>query len=520
MAYVAPQNKISMLSNALSGTAKAMNDFAAVKLERDKMAQQQAQFDANLDLGFQRLDEQIRKADMDDATRREMQKLRNDLAKSEGMATRATQERIATQRTGLGYSQLAESKRQFNYEAEQEARQESSIAQYVTTFDDIPDLLSPEENPEEFAEKYPGGIQDPLYASDWQQRERMITEQGNALALQMSPSGNVTAEIRKQARSIVEDKKGFSARVVNRQEEMSKAKYAGYNIRTSGNRARDYLSKTAGMPGSKSSAESAAEWRPVYKKAPFYKAGIGPMEGQITAEPEDIRDREGNLIPQSAEGWVVKPLDQANHIAISNAITNIPDYERQQAAARSFNAFKAMMNHGNTELKHLRDTKGRNEIRTKMIAAGEQLDLYMGNTRMQARGLAQRHYQYYSENQLRDPSLKLAWQEGRNVPTLTHRPPTRVEIQNQAIGSSADSTTMPDENQDHLLDQFPDGMSVTKYMDDMSVENPQKHSDVEAAIVEAYFAKGGSLTPEEHRQVIRDFNLRARGGNPPNLWGN
>lgn len=481
MAYVAPQNKLSMLSNALSGTAKAMNDFAAVKLKRDEMAQQQSQFNANLDLGFQRLDEQIRKTDMDDATRREMQKLRNDLAKSEGMETRATQERIATQRTSLGYSQLAESTRQFTLQAEQEAREESNISQSLTSFDDIPKLLSPEENPEEFAQKYPGGIEDPLYASDLQQRERMTVEQGNALALQLSPSGIVTAEIRKRARAIVEDKEAYRTRVVTRQQQMSIAKYSGYNTRTSGKRAREYIART------KPAAESAAEWQPVYETAPIYE-GYGETGDVAQSTPVQEGDQPA--------GIMTRPKMGANYNAIEASISNIIDPMQQQQANAAFQQFRSMMNYGDHALKNEKDMLGQKEVRTSMMAAADTLDLSMGNSNMQAHDLAQRFYSFYSDPQ-RSLEGSLDWQAGRKVPTLTHRPPTRVDIQNKVIGSGADSTTMPDDNyDDEILSLHPEGMSV---------EDAQKHSDVDAALEEAFRNKGEPLTPIERGQIISEF---------------
>ena len=53
--YVAGQNQLALLANAFSGAAKGAQDFAQLKMRRDQMAQQQAQFDANLDLGCNKL---------------------------------------------------------------------------------------------------------------------------------------------------------------------------------------------------------------------------------------------------------------------------------------------------------------------------------------------------------------------------------------------------------------------------------------------------------------------------------
>lgn len=79
MAYIAPVDKFAMLNNALGGVSKGLTDYAAVKLETNKMAQQQAQFDQQMNLAFTKLDEQIRQFDVGTEQHERLTKAKMDL---------------------------------------------------------------------------------------------------------------------------------------------------------------------------------------------------------------------------------------------------------------------------------------------------------------------------------------------------------------------------------------------------------------------------------------------------------
>ena len=62
--FVAGPNKFSLLANAFTGAAKGANDFAELKQRSDALKEQKRQHDDNLELGFNKLDEQIRQFDV------------------------------------------------------------------------------------------------------------------------------------------------------------------------------------------------------------------------------------------------------------------------------------------------------------------------------------------------------------------------------------------------------------------------------------------------------------------------
>ena len=102
MAYVAPVDKFSMLSNALGGVSKGLTDYAAVKLETNKMAQQQAQFDEQMNLAFNKLDEQIRQFNVGTEQHERLTQAKMDLEKTltrEGIvsAEKQTTQRVRAQ---------------------------------------------------------------------------------------------------------------------------------------------------------------------------------------------------------------------------------------------------------------------------------------------------------------------------------------------------------------------------------------------------------------------------------------
>tara|TARA_R110000824_G_scaffold108475_1_gene255519 strand:+ start:933 stop:2534 length:1602 start_codon:yes stop_codon:yes gene_type:complete len=324
MAYVAPRNKLSMLTNALSGTAKAMNDFAAVKLERDKMAQQQAQFDANLNLGFERLDEQIRKADMDDATRREMQKLRNDLAKSEGIEDRASAEKRTRMQTGPQYQRLKDAREWKDYQTEQQNSKSTAIYSFVDTLQPLP----PEPDPTNL-ELFPQGANDMRFVSAVAMRNDAIAFQTNQLASSLSgfdagSNQQATSEIRRRANDIVMNKQAFKERVVQSVQETAtaKAQRAGRNAafaRASGS----YSSLLPDLSG-KSAEGTFGGWKATdgIKSAAIYGYQAGPADergvpGMVYTGVRD-EDLEKKLKAEPVVSYVQQP--DANAIATNIAM--------------------------------------------------------------------------------------------------------------------------------------------------------------------------------------------------------
>tara|TARA_R110000824_G_scaffold178505_5_gene358255 strand:+ start:1132 stop:2484 length:1353 start_codon:yes stop_codon:yes gene_type:complete len=101
--FVAKPNQFALLANAFSGAAKGAQDYAQITLKRDQMAQQQSQFDEQLALNLDKLDEQIRQFDVGTEEHARIQNEANTLRATlerEGFtsAERRTQITAGTQR--------------------------------------------------------------------------------------------------------------------------------------------------------------------------------------------------------------------------------------------------------------------------------------------------------------------------------------------------------------------------------------------------------------------------------------
>ena len=500
MAYVAPREKFTMLSNALSGVNKGLNDFATMKLERDKMAQQQQQFDANLAFGFDKLDEQIRQFDVGTKEHRELTEARMDLEKTLKREGIVSAEKIATQRVSLGYSQLSQRKKEHDYAAEQEARLESSISQYITSFDDIEPLVSPEKNPEEFNRLYPGGVNDPNYAVAWQKFERETLEQSNALAQQLSPSGKITPEIRQRADAIIRDKKGYQDRVVIRRTEMAKAKNARYAMASFGSKAQQSV-----MGGSKSAIDQVGEWKPTYSTAPVYEVpspvGMDMIESATPGEdPNPTR-------------YIQKPNNSVNMERIAAEIRKI-DNDQQQAMA-----FRASLNLS-TAMGVMQDAMesshaAQKEARKNYIEKAEYLDALMGNSNGQVVQMATIDADYIINTKNNEPLMAglaaagsfrpglLSTQMRTNLQTGVTAPSpldAMLSAHIEARRSGVSDVTAGDDIEDQVLEAFPDGATMD------SVERSQPLSEMGNRVQTALGAEeaelGRKLTARERGNVI------------------
>lgn len=219
--FVAGQNQLAMLANAFSGATKGAQDFAQLKMKRDQMAQQQAQFDAQLDLGFKKLEEQINSANLDREQRANLQSQMVEARskwvtqQEEGALERTqVQQAGATRRKGM---EVAERRRARTFEQQMNQRKGSATLQFM-------DILEP-------LASVPEDPSDPTYAAMVQKRERQIQEQTKLVAQSWMGDSKLPPDqaTLNQARAAVEDKEGFRFNVVEEARKWALAKSARYS---------------------------------------------------------------------------------------------------------------------------------------------------------------------------------------------------------------------------------------------------------------------------------------------------
>ena len=525
MAFVAPKgNPMQILSNALTGVSKGINDANAVKLRSIQIQDQRNQFEQQLDLNFKKLDEQIRKADMDDATRREMQQLRIDASDAlqdkriessekmtrEGFVSSEKRARIAT---GPAYDRNAKEQEWREHQSRMSANESRAIRDFLVGMPDVgppPDLNDFDGNPE-----------DVRYVSAVSAYNDRIKGNTDMLAQQLAGfGGTVDSGTRRKAQEIVLDPEEFEKRYIQDHQAYHAAKQAsGAHKYTYGMGAPSFMQGVAG----KTTADSFGQSWKLDDVVESTSLWFSDDQGYTIEEQQ--KSRFGN---EAALQSFVRPNEQWFHAKLKNDIANLSseNYVQQQFHARnaSHKLMEASARYKQLAVKKSTSPETLKDLRKEMVEQGSRLDLLMGYRDGRSALFAKAYADY--ESMPNKPALLFTgkrkgesiWKQGM-YEGFDVTPPSGVVTFAHGAKEALDATIAAQSRADvekdvaNALNMFGDAFNLT---DDQNwylaggtgptIAWTQEQSDeIHAEIARREKEAGRTLTLEERGRVIQTY---------------
>ena len=525
MAFVAPKgNAMQILSNALTGVSKGINDANAVKLRSIQIQDQRNQFEQQLDLNFKKLDEQIRKANMDDATRREMQQLRIDAADAlqdkriessekmtrEGFVSAEKRARISA---GPAYDRNARDQAWREHQSRMSANESRAIRDFLVGMPDVgppPDLNDFDGNPESFS-----------YVSAVAAYNDRIKGNTDMLAQQLAGfGGTVDSATRRKAQEIVLNPEEFEKRYIQDHQAYHSAKQASRAHKyTYGMGAPSFMQGGAGKTTADSFGQS---WK---------------LDDVVESTSLWFSDDQGYTIEEQQKSKFgyepalqsfVRPNEHWFQTRIANDIKNLSGehYQIQQGHART--AVHGLIDLG-AQYKKLASKKSTSPetlkgLRKEMVEQGSRLDVLMGYRDGRSALFAKAYADY--ESMPNKPALLITgkrkgesiWKQGM-YEGFDVTPPEGIVTFAHGAKEALDATIAAqsradvDKDVENALNMFGDAFNLTDQQNlylaggtgPTIAWTPEQSDEIHAEIERIEKEIGRSLTLEEKGRAIQTY---------------